>query len=322
MPTKARILVVGSSNTDLVVFCDRLPHPGETVLGGEFRTFGGGKGANQAVAAARGGGDVAFLGAHGPDTFGTDAKARLQKEGINTDYFQCVQSAPSGIALILVDGVTRENLIAVAKSSNDAVDSAMVSAARPAFETASAVISQLEIRDGAIEATARLCHELGKPFILNPAPSRRLPRRIYESLQIIVVNEHEARDISGRVVSARSTVAKPNVERADTTLGNQDIPDAICALHKMGCKNVVVTLGAEGVMFSEGDKIESIAAPKVQPVDTTGAGDCFVGWLGVGIGEGLSLRESVRQACIAASIAVTRAGAQDGMPYRHEVVSA
>ena len=297
MPAKPRILVVGSSNTDLVVFCDRLPNPGETVLGGEFQTFGGGKGANQAVAAARAGGDVAFLGAHGADTFGSDAKARLQKEGINTDYFQCVHNAPSGVALILVDGVTRENLIAVAKSTNDAVDSAMVSAARPAFETAAAVISQLEIRDGAVEATARLCHELGKPFILNPAPSRQLPKLIYESLHIIVVNEHEARDISCK----------------------QAIPDAIGALHKMGCRNVVVTLGAEGVMFSEGEIIESIAAPKVQAVDTTGAGDCFVGWLGVGIGEGLPLRESVQRACKAASIAVTRAGAQAGMPYRHEV---
>jgi ribokinase len=299
MPAKPRILVVGSSNTDLVVFCSRLPKPGETVLGGEFQTFGGGKGANQAVAAARAGGTVTFLGAYGADTFGADAKARLEKEGIGTEYFQCVQNGPSGVALILVDGVTRENLIAVAKSTNDAVDSAMVSAARPAFETASAVISQLEVRDGAVEATARLCHELGKPFILNPAPSRQLPKRIYESLSIIVVNEHEARDISGE----------------------KEIPNAIEALHGMGCKKVVVTLGAEGVMFSEGEKIESVAAPKVQPVDTTGAGDCFVGWLGVGVGEGLSLRESVVRACKAASIAVTRAGAQGSMPYRHEVVT-
>ena len=299
MPAKPRILVVGSSNTDLVVFCNRLPNPGETVLGGEFQTFGGGKGANQAVAAARAGGAVTFLGAYGADTFGADAKARLEKEGIDTDYFQCVQNGPSGVALILVDGVTRENLIAVAKSTNDAVDSAMVSAGRPAFETASAVISQLEVRDGAVEATARLCHELGKPFILNPAPARQLPKRIYESLSIIVVNEHEARDISGQ----------------------NEIPNAIEALRRMGCKNVVVTLGAQGVMFSDGEKIESVAAPKVQPVDTTGAGDCFVGWLGVGVGEGLSLRESAIRACKAASIAVTRAGAQGGMPYRHEVVT-
>src|SRR3984885_8440377 len=173
---KTSVLVVGSSNTDLVVFCDRLPHPGETGLGGKFHMFGGGKGANQAVAAARAGGAVTFLGAHGADAFGADARNRLIKEGINVDHFECVQSAPSGIALILVDGVTRKNLIAVAKSANEAVDSAMVSAARPVFETANAVISQLEIRDGAIEAIARICHELGKGFVLNPAPSSQLPK--------------------------------------------------------------------------------------------------------------------------------------------------
>ena len=170
--------------------------------------------------------------------------------------------------LILVDGVTRENLIAVAKSANEAVDSAMVSAARRAFESAGAVISQLEIRDGAIEAVARICHELGKPFVLNPAPSRPLPKHIYESLYVIVVNEHEARDITGK----------------------EDIPGAVRQLHELGCKNVVVTLGARGVMCSEGETVEFVAAPKVQAVDTTGAGDCFVGWLGVGVAEGLSLR--------------------------------
>ena len=260
--------------------------------------FGGGKGANQAVAAARAGGAVTFLGAYGADTFGTDARDRLLKEGINVDYFQCVPGVPSGVALILVDGVTRENLIAVAKSANEAVDSAMVSAARPIFETAGAVISQLEIRDGAIEAVARICHELRKPFVLNPAPSRLLPKLVYESLYIIVVNEHEARDITGQ----------------------EDIPSAVRRLHQLGCKNVVVTLGARGVMFSEGETVEFVAAPKVHAVDTTGAGDCFVGWLGVGVAEGLSLRAATERACQAASIKVTRAGAQGGMPYRAEVV--
>jgi ribokinase len=297
MPARPHILVVGSSNTDMVVYCDRLPHPGETVLGGQFHMFGGGKGANQAVAAARAGGAITFLGAYGPDTFGMEARNRLMKEGINVDLFQCVQNMPSGIALILVDGATRENLIAVAKSANEAVDSAMVSAARPVFESAAAVISQLEIRDGAIEAVARLCHELGKPFVLNPAPSRTLPKRIYESLHVIVLNEHEARDISGQ----------------------EDIRNAIRQLHDLGCKNVVVTLGASGVMFSEGRTVEFVAAPKVQAVDTTGAGDCFVGWLGVGVAEGFSLRAATERACKAASIKVTRAGAQDGMPYRREV---
>ncbi len=230
MPVKPNILVVGSSNTDLVIFCDRLPNPGETVLGGHFQMFGGGKGANQAVAAARAGAHVTFLGAYGPDAFGTAARERLLKEGINVDYFQCVQGASSGVALILVDGVTRENLIAVAKSANEAVDSAMVSEARPAFEEAAVVISQLEIRDGAIEAVARICHELGKPFLLNPAPSRTLPKRVYQSLCVIVVNEHEARDLSKQ----------------------PDIPAAVRSLHELGCKNVVVTLGPRGVMFSDG----------------------------------------------------------------------
>jgi ribokinase len=298
MLAKPKILVVGSSNTDLVIFCDRLPNPGETVLGGQFKMFGGGKGANQAVAAARAGGQVSFLGAYGPDAFGTSARERLLKEGISVDYFQCVPGASSGVALILVDGVTRENMIAVAKSANEVVDSATVSEARPAFEEAAVVISQLEIRDGAIEAVARICHELGKPFLLNPAPSRTLPKRVYESLSVIVVNEHEARD-----------------------LGKQpDLPGAVGGLHALGVKNVVVTLGPRGVMFSDGKTVESIEAPKVHAVDSTGAGDCFVGWLGVGMAEGLSLAAAIGRACKAASVKVTRAGAQDGMPYRHEVV--
>jgi ribokinase len=298
MAVKPDILVIGSSNTDMVVFCDRLPKPGETILGGQFQMFGGGKGANQAVAAARAGGHVSFLGAYGADTFGSAARDRLLKEGINVDYFQCVRDAPSGVALILVDGVTRENLIAVAKSANDAVDSAMVSDARRAFERASVVISQLEIRDGAIEAVARICHDLGKPFLLNPAPSRLLPKQIYESLHIIVVNEHEARDVTTKT----------------------DLKESVQCLHELGCKNVVVTLGSKGVMFSEGMNLEFIGAPKVRPVDTTGAGDCFVGWLGVGIAEGLSLKSATERACRAASLKVTREGAQSGMPYRHEVL--
>ena len=159
---KARVLVVGSSNTDLVVFCERLPKPGETVLGGKFKTFGGGKGANQAVAAARAGGEVTFLGAYGADRFGDVARERLEKEGICVDFFKRVSDAPSGVALILVDGVTRDNMIAVAKSANESVGSAMISAARSAFETTDVVISQLEVRDEAVEAVAESCSDAGK----------------------------------------------------------------------------------------------------------------------------------------------------------------
>lgn len=297
---KTSVLVVGSSNTDLVVFCERLPKPGETVLGGEFKMFGGGKGANQAVAAARAGGDVTFLGAYGSDSFGDAARERLAKEGIRLDRFQRITNAPSGVALILVDGVTRDNLIAVAKSANESVDSAMISDARSSFEAADVVISQLEIKDEAIEAVAQICRETGKRFILNPAPTRPLSRMVYERVHILVVNEHEASSLSGE----------------------EDIEAALAWFEKQGCRAVVVTLGAAGakyVSFVDG-KPGSVPATKVVPVDTTGAGDCFVGWLGVGVAEGLSLEEAVQRAVKAASLKTTRPGAQDGMPYREEVV--
>jgi ribokinase len=296
-PYKPRVLVVGSSNTDLVVFCERLPKPGETVLGGVFKMFGGGKGANQAVAAARAGADVIFVGAYGADNFGQAARERLIKEGINVDYFKSVADAPSGVALILVDGVTRDNLIAVAKSANEAVDSAMIFAARSAVASSEVVISQLEIRDEAVEAVAQLCHELGKRLILNPAPARPLARPIYERVYAMVVNEHEAHSFSGE----------------------EEIEKAIVWFLAQGCRAVVVTLGADGVTFCDGGQVRHIPAPEVTPVDTTGAGDCFVGWLGVGLAENLSLPDAVARAGRAASLATTRPGAQDGMPFRGEV---
>jgi ribokinase len=285
----------------LVVYCQRLPKAGETVLGGEFKMFGGGKGANQAVAAVRAGGDVTFLGAYGADSFGDAARERLTREGIRVDHFQRVAGAPSGVALILVDGITRDNLIAVAKSANESVDPAMISAARSAFEAADVVISQLEIKDEAVESVAKICNELGKRFILNPAPTRPLSKVLYEWVHILVVNEHEARSLSGE----------------------EDIDAAMTWFEKQGCPAVVVTLGAAGakfVSFADG-KRGSIPATKVVPVDTTGAGDCLVGWLGVGIAEGLGLERAVQRAIKAASLKTTRSGAQDGMPYREEVVT-
>jgi ribokinase len=199
-----------------------------------------------------------------------------------------------------VDGVTRDNLIAVAKSANESVDSAMISSARSSFEAADVVISQLEIKDEAIEAVAQICHETGKPFILNPAPTRSLSRMVYERVDILVVNEHEASSLSGE----------------------GDIEAALAWFEKQGCRALVVTLGAAGakyVSFGDGTR-GSVPATKVVPVDTTGAGDCFVGWLGVSIAEGLNLEQAVQRAVRAASLATTRPGAQDGMPYREEVV--
>jgi ribokinase len=163
---------------------------------------------------------------------------------------------------------------------------------------ADVVVAQLEIRDGAIEATARLCQELGRRFVLNPAPTRPLPKQVYESLYSIVVNEHEALSLSG----------EPSIE------------NAVSWFLKQGCKTAVVTLGSEGATFSTGDTLVQVAAPVVEPVDTTGAGDCFVGWFSTGLGEGLEIEEAVKRACQAAALKVTKPGAQDGMPYRAEVV--
>lgn len=278
-PSRPHLLVVGSSNTDLVIHCARLPKPGETLLGGAFSRCAGGKGANQAVAAARAGARVTFIGAHGDDDFGRAAKAGLKREGIDVRHFNERRGIPSGVALILVGGADRQNLIAVARSANDALSAADVRAARGAFRRADAVVAQLEIPLEAVWAAAELAAEAGIPFVLNPAPARKLPRRLLRLVDTLTPNEHEAKAVGP------------------------------------GARRTVVTLGSRGVRIDD----LPIPAPKVKPVDTVGAGDCFTAWLAVGIAEGMPLEISARRAVRAASICVTRPGAQAGMPYRHEV---
>ena len=269
--SKPHLLVVGSSNTDLVIQCDRLPNPGETLLGGTFARFAGGKGANQAVAAARAGARVTFIGAHGNDDFGRAAKAGLKHEGIDVRYFREVAGVPSGVALILVGGKSRENIIAVARSANECVSLRGVN-----FAGYDAVVCQLEIPLPVVHEAARRAHAAGIPFILNPAPARKLPAALLRLVHTLTPNEHEI------------------------------MP---------GAKHTVVTLGARGAQVG---KLQ-IPAPNVKPVETVGAGDCVTAWLAVGIAEGLSLEDAARRAVNAASIAVTRHGAQPGMPYRREV---
>lgn len=277
--TRPHVLVVGSSNTDLVIRCDRLPKPGETLLGGAFARFAGGKGANQAVAAARAGARVTFVGAHGRDDFGRAAKAGLRREGIDCRHFVERDGVASGVALILLGGKTRENLIAVARSANDTVRAADVR--RAAKGRYDAVVAQLEVPPAAVAEAARLARAQGIPFILNPAPARDLPASLLRQVHTIVPNEHEAR-----------------------LLRRLDL-----------CRHVVITCGARGARVDG----RRVPAPRVRPVDTVGAGDCFTAWLAVGIAEGLSLEEAARRAARAASIAVTRPGAQSGMPWRREV---
>ena len=294
-----RLVVAGSSNTDLVIQCPRLPGPGESLAGGEFARYAGGKGANQAVAAARAGAKVSFIGAHGDDEFGRTAKAGLRKEGVDTRHFKQIKSAPSGVALIILGGKSRQNLIACARSANDAVSAEDINRAASLFHGASAVVCQLEIPLEAVEAAARLSAEQGVPFILNPAPARRLPARLLRMVHTLTPNEHEARLLTGE----------------------KNLACAAKKLLKTGCKQVVVTLGARGALVTDGNGTRMVPAPKVSPVDTVGAGDCFTAWLSVGIAEGMPLDAAARRAARAASIAVTRHGAVAGMPFARETGS-
>ncbi len=291
------IVVVGSSNRDLTLVCPELPQPGQTVRGAELGVSAGGKGANQAVAAARAGARVSFVGLYGEDEWGESARAGLEREGIDTRFFRRRAGFPSGVALILVGGRERENLIAVARSANDALSPEDIHRASEIFSTAGAVVAQLEIPLAAVTAAAELAEKLKVPFLLNPAPAMALPESLLSLVHTLIPNESEAEMLTGEADTEKSAGI----------------------LLARGCRRVVITLGACGALIAGEGAICRVLAPAVQPVDTVGAGDCFVGWLAAGIAHGLTTIEAARQAVVAASVAVTREGAQASMPYRNEV---
>jgi ribokinase len=287
-----RIVVVGSSNTDMVITAPRLPAPGETVKGGEFAQFAGGKGANQAVAAARAGARVIFVGAHGPDVLGRAAKAGLRHEGIGVRHFVEKPGVSSGVALIFVGGKKRENMIGVARSANDVLTPSDVRRAEPEIRRAKVVLAQLEVPLAAVEAAAKLAEKHAVPFVLNPAPAAKVPASLLARTYALTPNEHEARIMTGR----------------------RDPREAARLLLRRGCRLVVVTLGARGAFICTPDGEALVPAPRVVAVDTVGAGDCFSAWLAVGIAGGLAPKEAVHRANCAAARAVTRPGAQTAMP--------
>lgn len=304
-----RVVVVGSSNTDLVVQSPRLPSPRETILGGELQQFPGGKGANQAVAAARAGANVTFVGLHGEDAYGAQAKAGLAAEGIDTRWFRARQGVPSGVALILIGGRKRENMIVVARSANDMLGAEDVRKAESAIRKADAVVAQLEVPLEAVMEAATLAEKHGVPFILNPAPARHLPVALLRKVHTLVPNEAEALQL------ARGTArtAEPFEQSSDA------IVQSAGSLRKKGCRQAVITLGSKGALVASEDGATWIKAPRVKAVDTVGAGDCFTAWLTIGIASGMRLPDAAAKAVKAASIAVTRFGAQPGMPYAAEV---
>lgn len=295
------ILVVGSSNTDMVVKTDKLPAPGETVLGGTFLMNPGGKGANQAVAAARLGGNVRFVAKVGRDVFGQQAVDGFRREGIDTLYVLTDADQPSGVALINVDA-RGENCITVAPGANAHLQPAETDAALQTAPAGTFVLLQLEIPRPTVEHVIRRAAERGLRSVLNPAPAQALSTEVFPRLFLITPNETEAELLTGvrvtDVISAEQAARK---------------------LHEMGVPNVIITLGAKGAYLHTGGSGQLIPVAHVTPVDTTAAGDCFNGALTVALSEGQTLPEAVGFACRAASIAVTRLGAQASMPTRAEV---
>ncbi|MEO9475715.1 MAG: ribokinase [Cyclobacteriaceae bacterium] len=296
-----KIVIIGSCNTDMVVKTDRLPVPGETVLGGKFLMNPGGKGANQAVTAARQGGQVTFISKAGNDVFGKQSIELYSSEGINTDHIYFDDKNPSGVALITVDA-QGENCIVVASGANGTLSPKDIDKAQGEIESASIILMQLEIPIVTVEYVAELANNKGIPVILNPAPAQGLSENLLKCLYLITPNENEAEILSGVKVTNWETAKK-----------------AATVISKKGVPNVVITMGSRGALIMEGSEFHVVESHKVEAIDTTAAGDSFTGSLCVGLAEGKNILESVKVAAKVAAITVTRMGAQSSIPYRNEL---
>ena len=300
---KRPIIVVGSANTDMILKMERLPKPGETVLGGAFATAAGGKGANQAVGAARAGGRVVFVARVGRDDFGARAIEGLARDRIAVDYVFRDKARSTGVALIFV-ARNGENSIAVASGANAALSPADVRKASSAFAGARFLLTQLETPLETVQAAADQAARKGVRVILNPAPARPLSGALLTKIDILTPNETEAEILTGiRVVGERGARA------------------AAAALKKRGVGTVIITLGPRGAFVSGPAAVGPAPGFKVHAVDTTAAGDIFNGALAVALSEGRALMEAVRFAHAAAALSVTRWGAQPSAPKRREIES-
>jgi len=296
----AKVVVVGSTNTDMTVRVPRLPTPGETVTGGGFRVTGGGKGANQAVAAARAGAPVVFVTALGTDDIGDRAVESLAAEGIDLRFVRRVAGA-SGIALILVDDAG-ENVIAVAPGANAELRPDDVAPLEAILEPGDAVLVQLEIPLPAVEAAVDLARRRHARLILNPAPARPLPDALLGAVSLLTPNEHEAATLAGVDAAAADGPAR-----------------AAAALRARGVPDVLITLGAAGVYVAGPSGATHLPAFAVDAVDTTAAGDVFNGALAVALIERRPLVAAARFASAAAALSVTRPGARESAPFRAEI---
>ncbi len=304
MARQARVVVVGSANMDLAVRAERIAAPGETVLGGAFRAMPGGKGANQAVAAARLGATVHFVGRVGADAFGEELAREMEAAGVFTSRLSKDTEAPSGVALIGVDERTGQNAIMVAPGANGRLSLKDIDAAREEIAAADWLAVQLEIPLETVVYAIQVAKEVGTRVLLNPAPANPnapLSNDLLRSVDLLTPNEHEAAALLGVTLS-----------------GGEDMAEMAQRLLAKGVPAVLITLGAEGCLLATAAGTQAFVAPKAEAVDTTAAGDCVSG----AMGEGGSLEEAICFAIRAASLSVTRAGAQPSLPYRAELNSA
>lgn len=295
------IVVVGSLNMDLVMRTPRVPVGGETLNGHEFSTLPGGKGANQAVACARLGGKVGMIGQVGTDGFGNTLRDGLSIDGIDVSGVKQTSSVGTGVAMILVEDIG-QNRIVLASGANGTLSLADIDAQSAAIEGAAILVVQLEVPMPVVQHAIAIAHAAGVPVLLNPAPAAPLPEGIWPQIDIMVPNESEASLLAGiSVIDASSAFAAAQIFR------------------QRGVKCVLVTLGEQGVAIVDDAGERHIPAQVVKAVDTTAAGDTFIGGLTAGLVEGMNLNEAVALGQKASAVCVTRRGAQPSIPFRHEI---
>lgn len=299
---QARVLVIGSLNMDLVARAERLPRPGETLAGASFTTVPGGKGANQAVAAARLGAEVAMVGCVGDDAYGEQLRRGLEADGIDCQAVKVAAGVPSGVAMIVVDDQS-QNAIVIIAGGNGQLSPADVQRFDPLLLQADVVVCQLEIPYPAVEYALSRAHQLGRTVILNPAPvAAPLPPHWYAWIDYLIPNESETQALTGLIVSGPASAGEAAMRLLDAGVGK-----------------VIVTLGEQGVLLAENGRLEHFPGRVVRAVDTTAAGDTFVGGFAAALARGQDQRQAIALGQAAAALSVTRAGAQPSIPTLAEV---
>jgi ribokinase len=293
-----KVVVVGGYNADLVITCETLPVEGESMVGGPLQIFGGGRGANCAVAAARAGAQVVFIGAHGHDAFGAMAQGQLNHDGIDISNFRELPSVSTGASLAMLEASTGRNFLVCAESANNHLTPEMVRLSRNILHSADLVISELEIPPETVWETMKICEERDIPFLLDASPINRV-KQIPKNNILAIVAE--------------------SVEEAMIITGTFRVADAIAALHRTGARNVVLVERSREITYSDAQTIGTLKVPVRRVVDRCGATECLETWIGLALIRNLRLADACREASFAMAHSLSHMGGHLGMPYRSEI---